>query len=74
MGESAEDFGVRVYEYCWMPNHGHLLVETPAANVSAFMASVLTVSYLARQVKARCRIEPDTAELVRRVTLAEVPR
>lgn len=42
MGESAEDFGVRVYEYCWMSNHGHLLVETPAANVSAFMASVLT--------------------------------
>ena len=25
------------------------------------------VSYLVRQVKARCRIEPDTAELVRRV-------
>jgi len=42
VGESAQDFGVRVYEYCWMPNHGHLLVETPAANVSAFMASVLT--------------------------------
>jgi REP element-mobilizing transposase RayT len=42
LGESAEDFGVRVYEYCWMPNHGHLLVETPAANVSAFMASLLT--------------------------------
>jgi len=42
VGESAEDFGVRVYEYCWMPNHGHLLVETPTANVSAFMASVLT--------------------------------
>jgi len=42
LGESAEDFGVRVYGYCWMPNHGHLLVETPAANVSAFMSSVLT--------------------------------
>lgn len=42
LGESAEDFGVRVYGYCWMPNHGHLFVETPAANVSAFMASVLT--------------------------------
>ncbi|MDD2455298.1 MAG: hypothetical protein PHE10_03100 [Kiritimatiellae bacterium] len=32
------------------------------------------VSYLVRQVKARCRAEPDTAELVRRVTLAEAPR
>ncbi len=42
LGASAEDFGVRVYGYCWMGNHGHLLLETPAANVSAFMASVLT--------------------------------
>jgi len=42
VGEGAEDFGVRVYGYCWMGNHGHLLLETPAANVSAFMASVLS--------------------------------
>ncbi len=42
LGESAEDFGVRLYLYGWMENHGHLLVETPLANVSAFMASVLT--------------------------------
>ncbi|MBM4142124.1 MAG: hypothetical protein FJ225_00805 [Lentisphaerae bacterium] len=42
VAESAEDFGVRVYLYCWMNNHGHLLVETPAGNVSAFMGSVLT--------------------------------
>ncbi len=32
------------------------------------------VSYLVRQVKARCRIEPDTAVLVRRVAYAEVSR
>lgn len=42
VGESAEDFGVRIYQYCWMANHGHLLLETPVANLSAFMASVLT--------------------------------
>lgn len=42
VAESREDFGVRVYLYCWMANHGHLLVETPEANLSAFMGSVLT--------------------------------
>ncbi len=42
VAESAEDFGVRIYLYCWMGNHGHLLIETPAGNLSAFMASVLT--------------------------------
>jgi len=42
VAESAEDFGVRVYLYCWLRNHGHLLVETPAGNLSAFMGSVLT--------------------------------
>ncbi len=42
VGESAEDFGVRIYQYGWMGNHGHLLVETPAANLSAFMHKVQT--------------------------------
>jgi REP element-mobilizing transposase RayT len=42
VAESAADFGVRIYLYCWMANHGHLLVETPAGNLSAFMGSVLT--------------------------------
>lgn len=42
VAESAEDFGVRVFLYCWMGNHGHMLVETPHGNLSAFMGSVLT--------------------------------
>jgi REP element-mobilizing transposase RayT len=42
VGESAEDFGVRIFLYCWMPNHGHLVIETPRGNLSAFMSSVLT--------------------------------
>jgi Transposase and inactivated derivatives len=42
MAESAENFGVRIYLYCWMDNHGHLLVETPKGNLSAFMGSMLT--------------------------------
>ena len=42
VAESAADYGVRVFMYCWMSNHGHLLVETPLGNLSAFMGSVLT--------------------------------
>ena len=42
IAESVNDLGVRVYLYCWMQNHGHLLVETPAGNLSTFMSSVLT--------------------------------
>ena len=37
LGESTEEDGVRLYLYCLMPNHFHLLVETPRANLSAFM-------------------------------------
>jgi REP element-mobilizing transposase RayT len=40
--EAAEDHGVRIYLFCLMSNHVHLLVETPRANLSAFMAVVLT--------------------------------
>ena len=32
------------------------------------------VSYLVRQVKARCRVDPDMAALVRRVAYAQVSR
>lgn len=42
LAESAEDYGVRVYLYCFMTNHVHLLVETPQANLNAFMSSLLT--------------------------------
>jgi putative transposase len=42
IAESAEDFHVRVYLYCLMSNHVHLLVETPSGNLSRFMGSVLT--------------------------------
>ena len=42
MAESAEKFGVRVFLYCWMSNHGHMLVETPQGNLGAFMGSMLT--------------------------------
>ncbi len=38
----VERFHARVYLYCLMPNHFHLLVETPLGNLSQFMLSVQT--------------------------------
>jgi len=35
--ESSEIFHIRLYAYCLMPNHWHLLLETPRGNLSAFM-------------------------------------
>lgn len=38
----VERFHVRLYAYCLMPNHYHLLVETPLGNLDRFMQSVQT--------------------------------
>lgn len=40
--ESAEKDGIRVFAYVLMSNHYHLLIETPRANVSAFMQRLNT--------------------------------
>ncbi|GGY18666.1 hypothetical protein GCM10007386_55170 [Pseudoduganella dura] len=37
LGEAATRFNLVVYGLCLMPNHFHLLVETPDANISATM-------------------------------------
>ncbi len=42
LGEAAEFHGVRVYLYCLMGNHFHLVVETPKGNLGRFMQGVLT--------------------------------
>ena len=42
LGESAEQHGVRVYLFCLMRNHFHLVVETPKGNLSRFMQALLT--------------------------------
>jgi putative transposase len=42
LAESVETYGVRIYLYCLMANHVHLLVETPRGNLDRFMGSVLT--------------------------------
>ncbi len=42
LSEQVGKHGVRLYLYCLMNNHMHLLVETPQANISRFMQSLMT--------------------------------
>lgn len=42
LGEGVEEFGVRLYLFVLMSNHVHLVVETPKANLSAFMHNLQT--------------------------------
>jgi len=47
VGEMAERFGIRVHGYCLMPNHYHLIVETPRGNLSQAVGW-LQVTYTVR--------------------------
>lgn len=40
--EMTEEFGVRIYAFCLMTNHVHLVVETPQANLGRFMHKLQT--------------------------------
>ena len=42
LAEAAERFGVIVHAYCLMPNHHHLLLQTPRGNLSRMMGWVQT--------------------------------
>ena len=42
MQEALKTDGVVLYAYCLMPNHFHLLVETPRANIDQFMGRLET--------------------------------
>jgi putative transposase len=42
LGESVRQFEVRLYLFCLMSNHLHLVIETPRANLSVFMHRLLT--------------------------------
>ena len=37
LGDSAEEYEIRVYAFCLMNNHVHLVVETPQGNLRRFM-------------------------------------
>ena len=45
--EAVERFGILVHAYCLMPNHYHLLLQTPRANISA-AAGWLQTTYSVR--------------------------
>jgi REP element-mobilizing transposase RayT len=40
--ETSRRSGVRLYAWCLMPNHFHLLIATPGGNVAQFMQRLLT--------------------------------
>jgi REP element-mobilizing transposase RayT len=40
--ERVADFGIRLYMFCLMSNHYHLVLETPEANLSRFQQSLAT--------------------------------
>jgi len=42
LGESVATYDVRLYLFCLMPNHFHLVLETPRGNLGRFMQSLLT--------------------------------
>ena len=43
LGEACDFYGVILHSFCLMPNHIHLLVETPEPNLSLFMKRLLGV-------------------------------
>lgn len=49
--EAADTHRVRIYLFCLMSNHVHLLIETPNANLNRFMASLLTAYTLYFNIK-----------------------
>ena len=42
LGEYAEEYSVRIYAFCLMNNHVHLVLETPCANLGRFMHKLET--------------------------------
>jgi putative transposase len=42
LGEGVEEFDVRLYLFCLMANHYHLVLETPGGNLSRFMQKLST--------------------------------
>jgi len=52
--ECVPKYGVRLYLFCLMTNHLHLVVETPRANLGRFMQSLLTGYTVCYNLRHRC--------------------
>jgi putative transposase len=53
LGYFAAEFRVTVFAYCCMPNHFHLYLKTPGANLSRFMQSFQTSFCVSSNKKRR---------------------
>ena len=73
VGEMVEQFGVRVLAYCLMPNHYHLVVETPQGNLSRGMAWLQTTYTTRLPPPAVARSGPLRKSNFRSVRLQELP-
>ncbi len=54
LGQCAGLYGLKVHAYCLMPNHYHLIVETPRANLSAalgWLQTTFTVRFNQRRAR-----------------------
>jgi REP element-mobilizing transposase RayT len=60
LGELPARFGVRVHAYALMPNHYHLLIQTPEANLSQAI-QWLNVSYSVWFNRKRHRVGPPVS-------------
>ena len=54
LAESTRTYQVRLYLFCLMDNHFHLVLETPGANLGRFMQSVLTGYTVCYNLRHRC--------------------
>ena len=54
LAESVRTYGARVYLFCLMDNHLHLVVETPQGRLGRFMQSVLTGYTVCYNLRHRC--------------------
>lgn len=54
LAESVRTYQVRLYLFCLMDNHFHLVLETPNGNLGRFMQSVLTGYTVCYNLRHRC--------------------
>ena len=54
LAESVDIYMVRLYLFCLMGNHFHLVLETPGANLGRFMQSVLTGYTVCYNLRHHC--------------------
>ncbi len=60
--ETVERFGLAIHAFCLMPNHYHILLQTPRANLSAaagWLQTTHSIRFNRRHRRSRWRIALD---------------